>query len=106
MNLTGGVALFVEEVVPRLHGGCLSHRDTNLAQNGRIKTLSLHAHRNLVDTRHILALDHTFKVYITERRHLHAQGIVEVALCSQDEDIGLDSHALQFFYAVLGGFGL
>ena len=96
-----GVALLVQEVVPGLHGRRLSHGDANLAQDGRVESLSLHAHRYLVDARHVLALYDALQVDITERRHLQAHRVVEVAFRSQHKDVGLDAHALQFLDAVL-----
>ena len=106
MDLTVGFALLVEEVVPGSHGGCLANRNTYLAEDGCIEPLALHAHRHLVDGGHILALHHALEIDITKRRHLHAQGIVEVALSTQNEDIGLYAHPLQFFHGVLGWLGL
>ena len=83
MHLAGGVALFVKEVAPRFHFRHFSYRDSYFAQNSSIEALPLHAHRHLIDAGHILTLHHALKVNITKRRHLHAQGIVEVAFCSQ-----------------------
>ena len=106
MYLTRGVTLFVEEFAPGFHGRCLSHRDANLSHDGGIKSLLLHAHWHLVDRRHILALYHTLQIDITKRRHLHTQMVIKVAFGSEDEDIRLDTHTLQFFDGVLGGLGL
>ena len=80
VHLTGSLALLVQKVVPGLHGRCLTYRYARLAQDGSIQSLLLHAHRHLVDARHVLALHHTLQVDIAERGHLHAQVVVQVAL--------------------------
>ena len=66
VDLTSGVALFVEEVVPGFHGWCLTHRDADLSHNGSVEALLLHAYGHLVDRGHILALHYAFEVDITK----------------------------------------
>ena len=105
LYLTRGVTLLVEEVAPGFHGWCLSHWDADLSHDGCIEPLLLHAHWHLVDGGHILALYHTLQIDITKRRHLHAQMVIKVALRTKDENIRLDTHALQFLDGVLSGFG-
>ena len=92
--------------MPGCHGGCLADGYACLAQDGGVEALTLHADWHLVDACHILALHHTFQVDIAERSHLHAQCVVEVALGAQHKDVGLDAHALQFPYGMLGGLRL
>ena len=106
MYLALGIALLVEEVVPRLHRWRLANRNANLAKDGCVESLFLHTHRHLVDAGHVLALHHTLQVDITEGGHLQAYRVAEVAFSTEYEDIGLDTHALQFLHGVLGGFGL
>ena len=106
MYLTRGVALLLEEIVPGFHGRSLTHWNADLTHDSGIKTLLLHTHWHLIDRGHVLALHDALQIDITERRHLHAQMVIKVALRTQDEDIGLDTHALQFLDGVLGGFGL
>ena len=106
MHFTSGIALLVEEIVPRLHGRSFAHRDANLAHDGCIESLTLHADGHLVDAGHIFALHHTFKVHVAEGGHFHAHSIVEVAFGAQHEDVGLNTHSLQFLHRVLGGLGL
>ena len=106
MYLTGGVALFVQEVVPRSHGGSLANRYTYLTHNGCVESLFLHVHRHLVDAGHILALHYAFQINITKRCHLHAQGIVEVAFRPEYKDIWLDTHTLKLFDRMLSGLRL
>ena len=101
-----GMTLFVEKRMPCVHGRCLSYGDMHLAQNSGIETLTLHADGHLVDAGHILTLYDTFQINIAERGYLHAQGVVEVLLGAQDEDIGLDTHRLQLLHAVLRGLCL
>ena len=101
-----GVTLLVEECVPSLHRRCLAHGYTYLTHNGSVQTLLLHAHWHLVDAWHILALHHALQVNVAERCHLHAHTVVQMALCAQHQYVGLYSHALQLFHAVLCGLGL
>ena len=80
MHLMRGVALFLEEVVPRFHGRSLTHRNADLTHDSGIKTLLLHTHWHLIDRGHVLALHDALQIDITERRHLHAQMVIKVAL--------------------------
>ncbi len=68
--------------------------------------MPLHADGHFVDAGHVFALHHTFKIHVAEGCHLHAQGIIKMALGAKNEDVGLYAHALQLFDRVLGGFGL
>ena len=106
MHFAGGVALFFKKRMPGSHCRCLAHRDSNLAHDGSIESLALHADRHLVDAGHVLTLNDALQVYITERCHLHAHCIIKVAFGAKHEDVGLNSHALQFLHRVLRGFGL
>ena len=103
--LLGGMALLVEKIAPGLHGRCLAYGDTNLTHNGSIKSLVLHVHGYLVDAGQILALHHALKVNVAERCHLHAHAVIQMALGAQYQDIGLNTHTLKLFYAVLCGLG-
>ena len=95
-----------QKVVPWFHGRCLPNGNAYLPQDGRIESLPLHVHRYLVDAGHILALHHALQIDITERCHLQAHRVAEVALCSKHEDVRLYTHALQLLHGVLCGFGL
>ena len=106
MYLALGITLLVQEVVPRFHGRGLAHRDAYLTHDGSIQSLFLHAHGYLVDARHVLTRYHALQIDITERRHLHAQRVVKVAFGTEYQDVGLYSHPLQLFHAVLCGFRL
>ena len=101
MNLACSHALLFKKVVPRFHSRCLAYRDSYLAQNGGVKSLPLHAHGHLVNAGHVFALHHAFQINITERSHLQAQGVVEVAFGAKDKNVWLYAHALQFLYRVL-----
>ena len=105
VHLAGGVALLVEKIAPGFHGRCLAHGDANLAHDGSVESLVLHVHGHLVDAGQILALHHALQIDVAERGHLHAHGVVEMSLGAQHQYVGLNSHALQLFHAVLGGFG-
>ena len=106
VNLAGGVALLFKERMPGSHRRRLAHRDSNLAHDGSIESLALHTDWHFVDAGHVLTLNDALQVYITERCHLHAHCIIKVAFGAKHEDVGLNSHALQFLYRVLRGFGL
>ena len=106
VHLTGGTVLLVEEVMPRFHSRSLTHRNTNLPHDGSIKSLSLHTDRHLIDAGHILALHHTFQIDITERGYLHAQRVIQMALGAQHQNVGLDTHSLQFLHGMLRRLGL
>ena len=101
----GGSVLFVEKVVPWLHGWCLAYRNAYFAEDGGIESLALHVDGHFVDAGHVFALHHTLEVNIAEGGNFHAQGVVEVAFGAENKDVGLYAHALQFFDGVLGGFG-
>ena len=98
VNLTGGMSLFVKEVVPRLHGWRFSYWYAYLAHNGRIESLLLHTHRHFIDAGHILALHHALQIDITKRCHLHAHRVIKVAFGTKHKDVRLDTHRLQFLY--------
>ena len=104
--LVGGTALLVKEVAPGLHGRCLAYGDTNRTHNGSVKSLVLHVHRHLVNAGQVLALHHALQVHVAERCHLHAHAVVQVALGAQYQYVGLNTHTLKLFYAVLCGLGL
>ena len=106
VHLLRGIALLVEEVVPGLHRRCLAHGDANLTQDGGIQSLMLHAHGHLIDRGHILTLHHALQVHVTERCHLHPHAVVQMTLCAQHQNIGLNAHTLQLLHRVLRGFGL
>ena len=101
-----GMTLFVEKRMPCVHGRCLSYWDMHLAQDSGIETLTLHTDGHFVDAGHILTLYDTFQINIAERGYFHAQGVVEVLLGAQDEDVGLDTHRLQLLHTVLRGLRL
>ena len=104
--LACGVALLGQEGVPALHGWCLAHGYTYLTHDGSVESLLLHAHWHLVDAWHILALHHALQVDVAERCHLHSHRVVQMSLCAQHQYVGLYSHTLQLFHAVLSGLGL
>ena len=106
MYLTRGMTLLVEEVVPGLHGRRFSYWDAYLPQDSSIQSLLLHADRHLVDARHVFALHHALQVYITKRCHLHAQVVIQMTLGTQHQNVGLNTHTLQFLHRVLCRFGL
>ena len=56
VHLAGGIALFVQEITPGCHCGCLSYGDAYLTHDGSIQSLMLHAHGDFIDTGHIPAL--------------------------------------------------
>ena len=104
--LVGGMALLVKEIAPGLHGRCLAYGDTNLTHNGCVQSLVLHVHGHLVNAGQVLALHHALQIHVAERCHLHAHAVVKMALGAQYQDIGLNTHTLQFLHAVLCGLGL
>lgn len=61
----------------------------------------LHVDRNLVDAGKILALHDAVEIHVTESGNLLANVIVEMLLCAQHKDIGLDTNALKLLHAVL-----
>ena len=101
LHLPGCSLLFIQEIVPGFHCRCLADRDADLPHDRGIESLALHIHRNFVNTWHILALDDALQVDIAEGCHLHAQCVVEMASGTEDQDVGLDPHSLQFLDTVL-----
>ena len=104
-HLSGTVSS-LKEIVPGLHGWGFANGYARLAQYVGIQSLTLHAHRHLVDARHVLTLHHAFQIDVAERSHLHSHGVAEMFLRSQHKDIGLYAHALKFLHRVLRRFGL
>ena len=106
VHLTGGILLFLQEVVPGSHCGSLAHGNADFPEDGGVEPLPLHIHGHLVDAGQVLALHDALEIDIAERGHLHPQGVVEMALGTQHEDVRLNAHSLQLLDAVLRRLGL
>ena len=106
MHLTGGMTLQFEKLVPACHRRTLTYRDAELAQDGSIDALGLHAHGHIIDAWHVFALNHTFEIDITERCHLLTHAIRQVLLGTEHEHIGLNTHTLHLLDRMLSRLGL
>ena len=73
----GRIAQF-EEVKPRTELRSLADRDSHLAQNSAVKSLTLHIDRHLIDAWKVLALDDAFQIYIAETSHFHPHIVVQM----------------------------
>lgn len=70
-------------------------------QDNLVEMLVVHAHRHLVDARHVYGLDDSVGRHVAEQCHLAAHCCRDFLFCAQDKHVGLDAHLLQLLYRVL-----
>ena len=92
----------VEECLPRTQRRCFADRLAHLAEDGGVEALVLHVYRHLVDARKVFALNHAVQVYVTETCYLLHDSLFEMLLGAENQDIWLNTYALQFLHGVLG----
>ena len=68
--------------------------------------LMFHCQRRLIEIFHIQVLEHMIAGNITKQSNLVFQSLIQRMFGTAYNDIRLDTHALKFFYACLGRFGL
>ena len=61
--------------------------------------------RALIQTGHGQVLDHTLRLHIAEGADLAADVAAHAAVRTQDDNVGVHTHALQLFHRVLCGLG-
>ena len=98
----GGLVSAVEESFPWTQRRLLADRLAHLAENGGVKALVLHVYRYLVDARKVFALDYAVEIYVTEACHLLQDSLIEMLLGAENQNIWLNTYALQFLHGVLG----
>ena len=81
-------------------------RQADLLKDGLVQPLLVHIQRNLIDAGHILALDDAVLGNVAEGGDLIQDAALQVLLRPQDQNVGLDTHALEFLDGVLRGLGL
>ena len=101
----GRIAQF-EEVKPRTELRSLADRDSHLAQNSAVKSLTLHIDRHLIDAWKVLALDDAFQIYIAETSHFHPHIVVQMLLCAEDENVRLNAVTEHFLDGMLSRLSL
>ena len=106
MYLLFGVATALEELSPGTESRLGSDGLTALLQDGDVKALFLHADGHLINGGHVFALAHAVEVDVTEGCHLLADIVIQMLLCAEHEDVGLDTYALELFHTVLCRFRL
>ena len=94
----------VEECLPRTQRRCFADRLAHLAEDGGVEALVLHVYRHLVDARKVFALNHAVQVYVTETCYLLHDSLFEMLFGAENQDIWLNTYALQFLHGVWVGF--
>ena len=98
----GSLVSAVEESFPWTQCRLLADRLSHLAEDGGVEALVLHVDRYLVDARKVFALDYAVDVYVTEACHLLQDSLFEMLLGAENQNIWLNTYALQFLHGVLG----
>ena len=98
----GSLVSAVEESSPRTQRRLLSDRLAHFAEDGGVEALVLHVDRYLVDARKVFALNHAVEIYVTEASHLLQDSLFEMLLGAENQNIWLNTYALQFLNGVLG----
>ena len=98
-------------------GGNAGHHLLPLGQVGRrnvqleflhhdlVQTTGVQHQRALVQAGHGQVLDHTLRLHIAEGADLAADIAAHAAVRTQDDNVGVHTHALQLFHRVLCGLG-
>ena len=103
VQLLCGVGATVEERTPRTETGRFAHGQSQFLEDHAVDTLVLHANRYLVNRGHVGALEHCVGANVAEVGHFLTKTGRKRVFGAKNEDVGLDSFALQFLYRVLGG---
>ena len=100
-----GMVLLAQELVPLTHVA-LTRVKTQTLANAQVKVLLGEQLRNIVDARAVLVGKDTVGVDVAEACNLAADGIVDMVVGAQNDNIGLDTKAAELLDGVLRRFGL
>ena len=100
-----GMVLLAQEFVPRTHVA-LTRVQTQTLANAQVKVLLGEQLRNIVDARAVLVGKDTVGVDVAEACDLAADGVIDMVIGAQHDDIGLDAEAAELLDGMLRRLGL
>ena len=100
-----GMILLAQELVPFAHVA-LTRIKTQTLANAQVKVLLGKQLRDIVDTRAVLVGKDAVGVDVAEARDLAADGVVDMVIGAQHDNVGLDTKAAQLLNGVLRRLGL
>src|SRR6185503_3589258 len=104
-DLLGGVPDAIDQVDPLVHLR-FGLGQVEPLQNDAVEPFFGEDRRHLVDARHVARGDHRLFVHVAEERDLALDLLVEMAVGSAQQDVGLDADGAQIAHAVLRRLGL
>ena len=108
LNLVGvvvGMVLLAQELIPCAHIA-LARIEAKALANAQVKVLLGEQLRHVVNARAILVGKDAVGVDVAETRDLAANGVVNMVIGAQHNNVGLDAKAAQLLDGVLRGLGL
>ena len=100
-----GVVLLAQELVPLAHVA-LARVQTQALANAQVKVLLSKQLRNIVDARAVLVGKDAVGVDIAEACDLAADGVVDMVVGAQHDNVGLDAKAAELLDGMLRRLGL